>query len=592
MNLRLTPRGLGALTLLAASASLLFVASNSAGAAHVSRFINGVPDSGQFLPDTVVLARINERAYTVKEYVYSYFASYAEDRPSQDSLGRVEFLNTLVNKDVLGRTALAAGYKLDFEDRAALREHRERVLSNLLYMRAVVDSAIATEADIQRVYEQFKYQQHLRHIQFADQATAERVRLDLQRGHISWKDAVKRYSTAKNDRGPDGDLGWVMRPAVTFAIGEMVYGLNPGEMSQVFEDEDGFQIVQSVERKPIPAPALESSRNAIVDQIRKYKAGEISDRLQILLSARARLVFDTVNVAWAAKFFPDAQKMDRDDNGATTLNINPNVPEFAASDTSKVLARWEAGEVSLGDFLHYYTDISPIVRPSVSTPAAMSQQIGNMVLEPYKARLAEERGYDRDTMAVVQFESKLEQILVEKMYQDSVTNKVHVTKAERQQYYEKHKNSFVTYPSVRFAAISRKGKPAADSLIARLKSGTRAEDVITADSLAGTPSGSIQTLRENEHGVFHKLVFEELRPGQVSTIGPDKTGVYGVVQLLEYNSGRQLSFAESEGMVDANLQNLKAEALLQAMLKRLRKRYHIMSRPELVMQVLLYDPTL
>jgi peptidyl-prolyl cis-trans isomerase C len=592
MNFRLTPRGLGALAALAASALLMLAASHSAGSPVVRRIIDGVPDTGQFLPDSVVLARVNEREYTVKEFVYSFYGSYAEDRPQPDSAGRVEFLNTLINKDVLGRTARAAGYKLGFEDRSVMRETRERALSNILYSRAVVDSAVVTEADIQRVYEQYKYSQHLRHIQFADQATAERIRLDLQRGKITWKDAHKKYSQALHDPGPEGDLGWVGRQTMLFALAEQVFSLNPGELSQVFEDGDGFQIVQCIERKPVPVPSLESRRNTIADQIRKYKAGLISDRLIAALAARAHLVLDTTNVAWAATFFPDPQKMTRDENGSTTLNIDATIPDFATADTSRVLARWEGGRMSLGDFTHAYTDISPIVRPPVNTADALGRQVSNFVLEPYKAKLAEERGYDRDTVVVVQINAKEEQILVEKMYEDSVASKVHVTKTERQQYYAKHMASYMTYPSVRFAAIPRANQKAADSLIARLKSGVKAEDVIREDSLAGRPTGAIQTMRENEHGPLHKIVFEELRPGQIGTFGPDKSGAMGVVQLLEYNPGRQLSFAESEGMIDESLQNVKAEAILNKMLKRLRARYHITSRPDLVTRVLLVDPTL
>jgi peptidyl-prolyl cis-trans isomerase C len=592
MNFRLTPRGLGALVVVASSALLMFAASHSAGAAGTRRIINGVPDTGQFLPDTVVLARVNEREYTVREYVYSFYGSYAEDRPQPDSAGRVEFLNTLINRDVLGRTARSAGYKLGFEDRAVMRETRERALSNILYMRVVVDSAVVTEAEIQRVYEQYKYTQHLRHIQFADQATADRVRLDLQRGKITWKDAHAKYSKALNDPGPQGDLGWAARPTMLFALAEQVFSLNPGELSQVFEDSDGFQIVQCIERKPAPAPPLESRRNTIADQIRKYKAGLISDRLQVSLAATAKLVLDSTNVAWAASFFPNPQSMSHEANGSTTLNIDPNVPDFSTADTSKVLARWESGRMSLGDFVHAYTDIPPILRPAANTAEALGRQVANFVLEPYKAKLAEERGYDRDTVVVVQLQSREEQILVEKMYEDSVTSHVHITTAERQQYYQKHATSYMTYPSVRFAAIPRPNQKSADSLIARLKSGAKAADVLLEDSLAGRPVGAIQTMRENEHGQFHKMVFEELRPGQCGTFGPDRSGAVGVVQLLEYNPGRQLSFKESEGMIDESLQNIRAEEILQKLLKRQRARYHITSRPDLVMRVLLVDPTL
>ena len=87
---------------------------------------DGIVDRGQFLPDTAVLARVNDRVTRVGAFIDAYFSSYAEDRPKSDSAGRVEFLNSIVNKEVLGLTALAINRPLGFEDRAKLRAATEQ----------------------------------------------------------------------------------------------------------------------------------------------------------------------------------------------------------------------------------------------------------------------------------------------------------------------------------------------------------------------------------------------------------------------------------------------------------------------------------
>src|SRR5712692_2193775 len=69
-------------------------------------YINGIPDtSSYFLKDTVVLARVNDRALRVREYIQTYYDSYPDDRPSSDSLGRAEWLNSMINKEVVGAVA-------------------------------------------------------------------------------------------------------------------------------------------------------------------------------------------------------------------------------------------------------------------------------------------------------------------------------------------------------------------------------------------------------------------------------------------------------------------------------------------------------
>lgn len=600
MRFRASSRGLGAFVALALAAALTLAASAqkapspppAPGRAPIRAYINGIPDTGQFLPDTTVIAQVDELPITIRDFIWSYFNSYAEDRPSQDSLGRVTFLQTMVNKEVLGRTARKANYPLTYEDRVTLREHTQRVLANDLYHHAVLDSSDATEAEIQRVYEQFKWELHVRHILFANAATAEKVRVDLRAGRISWTAAVKKYSVAVGDKGPDGDVGWLVRVGLSLPIADALFNLKPNEISAVVEDEDGPQLVQCVERRPTKPMALSSVRALIVDQIRAAHATAMTDRFYLGLAKDVHFVPDTAVINWACKFFkPPVQSKTGD--GGPSIELNAEFPNFSADDTSRVLARWDGGRISVHDFLESFSNIPPLVRPDCSTPQALTMQVANVVLEPYRAQIAQQRGYDRDPPAVAEIEGKREQLMVEHMYADSVENRIRVTPAERRDYYEKHKPDYFTYESRTFATIIRFSKAGTDSVVKALRSGTPAGAIISADSAAGFKSGAFHELRQDEHGTpFRKLVYEELRPGEVTTVEPRKSGdVWVVVQLVHVTPGHQLSFEESQSMIDVSLRAMKAETELQNLLKRLRPRFRIIQHPELVMRIRLLDPT-
>src|SRR5438067_9611114 len=51
-------------------------------------YVDGVPDTGQFLPDTAVLGRVNDRVFHVRDFRDGWFGSLAEYRPRPDSSGR------------------------------------------------------------------------------------------------------------------------------------------------------------------------------------------------------------------------------------------------------------------------------------------------------------------------------------------------------------------------------------------------------------------------------------------------------------------------------------------------------------------------
>src|SRR5262245_41647995 len=65
--------------------------SPKVGTVHI---YDGIRDTGQFVPDTTWMVRVGPRTIVAQEFVGLYFDSYAEYRPSSDSLGRVEFMNS------------------------------------------------------------------------------------------------------------------------------------------------------------------------------------------------------------------------------------------------------------------------------------------------------------------------------------------------------------------------------------------------------------------------------------------------------------------------------------------------------------------
>ncbi len=553
-------------------------------------WINDVPDTGQFLADSVWLLRVGPRVTTVRGYLESWFTSYPEYRPAQDSAGRVQFLKTIMNRDILGLTAMAQDRPLGFEDRQALRETRQRSLANAVYQRFVRDSVQVREGEVRELWETYKWVQHFRHILVADRKLAERVRRELISGRIAWVAAVKKYSIATNDKGPDGELGWARRDAMEPGIAYRVYGLKPGETSQPVQDREGWHIVQSVERKPISPPDFGAVARALRDQIFSERASERSEALLAHLRDQVDMVYDTTNVVFASSRFGQTMKV-KQEAMAATFEIDGTVPEFG-EDTSRVLARWNGGRFSLGSLIHAFSHVPPVMRPTLNFPDAMFGFVETTVLEPNIAEYGATMGLEQDPLVAEPLRLKREELMVEHMYQDSVGSRVWVSKEERRAYYQKNLPQFFTYPWVQYAALVRSSKAGADSVERALRSGLSPFALLAADSAAGRVSGSVQVRNQHEEGPYHKALFEEMRPGDTQVRGPDRNGDYAILQIMSYNPGHQLSYEESEGMIDESLQNIKADQALQAMIERQKKRYEIAWRPELVMLVRLVDPTL
>jgi hypothetical protein len=542
-----------------------------------------VQSAGTFVPDTTVIARVGPRVIRVRKFIDSYYDADPQTRPAADSAGRAAFLKTMVDKEIIGMVAREVNPPLGFEDRATLRDYTARIVSNMLYQRLVVDSVSVTEEDVRAAHAQFGHELQLKHIQFPERTMAERVRKDLVARRIPWSVAVRRYSTAP-DKEVDGQLGWRNRLGLDAVLAEALFHLEPGQISEVVEDTRGFQVVLVTDKRTVTAPALEPLRASIEAQLKGYRAAQRARAIQLELIKDAHVVYHQENCAWTATKFNRAVTMGSD-GSAPVLTIDPNLPDISPADTGRVLATYEGGDVTVGDLLHTYGHMPPLLRPPLESAEAVKGQVDGIILEPRMVELAYERGLDKDPEAVELIEHKREGLLVEKIFQDSILSQVRVTDAMRRKYYEDNKPGYFTYPNVRFAALLAENRAEADSLKGLLAGGADPAKLLEADSLRGRNRGSIQSRFQSQQGPYHKLLFEDLRPGKVAIEGPDKEGHYAVIQLLHFDSGRQLEFREVEQLVDESLQNLEAERILNQFVARHRKRFTVEARPELVTQV-------
>jgi len=484
---------------------------------------------------------------------------------------------------------------LGYEQRITMRQFTDRALSNVLFQRLVIDSLKVTEPDMRALYATLDQELHLRIIVTADRGTAERVRAQLVAGTIDWKQAFERYSIEDDPslRAKLGDVGWVNRFAMTADNDADIMRLAPGGYSQVYEDVAGYHVMQCVERRKVTPAPFEGLGTPIAGWLRSRQLQVRVARLQKQLGDQIGLRYDSTNVAWASSQFQPVRTTTVSASGAASITYNTTLPNFTPSDTARVLARWKDGQLTLSRFLQEYSELNPFKRPAVNTHDAFQDQINSIVLEPYRAAMARSLGLDRDPIAVAMIDKRYEQFLVERMYRDSVESRIQITPQQRRKYYDDHRAGFITYSAATYAVINADSKAYADSIVARLKGGEKAEAILRADSLrTGKSAGAISVEHENDHATYHRLVFEEMKPGQTEIRGPDRGGRYFVVQLISFDPGRQLSYEEAQGMADDNLRAIEAEKKLNQLYERHRKGLAIKMHPELVMRVMLVSPDL
>jgi hypothetical protein len=301
------------------------------------------------------------------------------------------------------------------------------------------------------------------------------------------------------------------------------------------------------------------------------------------------ITHDSANVAWAASLY--ASSTPASAGGAVT--IDESHVHIEPQDTDRVLARWDGGEeLTMEEFVRGYEAMTPVLRRPIDTPERLRSAIDAVVIEPLYTKRAQEMGLERDPWVVRLVQRREEGMRFDVLYSDSVSSRIYVTTAERRAWYADHTSDYITSPKVRFAAISANGPAAAESLAARLRAGEKAEAIMREDSLAGRRRGSIREMEQSEEGVaWRKILFEEMRPGQVHLTAQDAKGVIAVLQLLAYDPGRQLSFEEADADLEDAVRAHREEELFKALIARHRKNYAIETHPERVMRIRFEEPS-
>ena len=578
-----------AVLLLAMSLAFSGPAHAAAPAAPAKHWAPPPAPKRTYLPDDHVLATVGARKITVYDYRYDYFLSDATLRPSTDSLGRVQFLQDLIDKETLGQAALETGYQFSFEDRADFREYRNTTLSNRLLATTKTATQISDDS-LHKVVDYYARELKVRLLFFATREQAEYVRQQLIGGRLTWSVALQRYGL-HSTTVINGVSNWLKFANLPMDIGLPVWQLRLGQVSPVIPARSGYHLVQIADERRGPGLPYAAMRGQVIRQLRDIESRKRQKQIQDEAKVGMNVVYDTSNVVYAASFFRSAVHADTGGLGGGMV-IDETVPEFSMQDTARTLVTWKGGRLSVANIVHDYSDIQPLMRPSLNTPDNLFSFIDALMLGPRMIELAEKRGLASDSEVVAQLARKSEAIMVTHLVEDSVLSRVQVSKDERRAYYKEHPANFTTFPRVHFGSLVRSSAAAADSTLRMLRNGASFDSVYAVDkknNVFGSDSGEVAI---NASNPFHKILFDELRPGKATVVGPDKQKLYAVMYEKSYDPGQLVPYDAMEQTIDETLRNLKGDQAVRAFIAKQAARFPVAAHFDEVMQVNLTDPTL
>lgn len=255
---------------------------------------------------STVVATINGEVLTKVEFDRMW-AELAPDMQKNymASGGKIQFLDNYIRKRLLIQEAL----KENFDEREDVKFLVRRAMESALfdaYVRHVVSREVVPDAEIRKIYEEreadFIRPKMVkgRHIVATPDGMAVNNRADsnamsrpeahekiinihrqLETNPGSFSDLAMQFSEdASSTSG--GDLGWFSAGKMVPEFDEIVFDMQPGEISPVFESRFGYHVVLVEDVKPAGIIPYDEAKEVIREQLLRERTEQVLARVQAL----------------------------------------------------------------------------------------------------------------------------------------------------------------------------------------------------------------------------------------------------------------------------------------------------------------------
>lgn len=491
-----------------------------------------------------VLAEWEGGSITVGEYTHWWERLSPDAKPDLSTLnGKADFLNNMINARIMLDEAEAMGVPEHPNVKDWVHSRRANAIREHLYQEATKGRLELDEAEVRRIYEKRLTQINASHIVVPAYDEALAMRDSLAAG-VPFEDLARNHSTcASGARG--GSLGPVRWGDFTERWSTQAFQLEPGEISQPFEVEDGYAIVKVNDKTLLEPENAEAEKQGIRASLLKQDNFEEREAFLDSLKIAYELDVDIEAVVTLCARYAQALM----DQGITSTVVAEDiVPPLTEREKSTPMATFRGGSLSTEDVVGIILSQPYVVRPKLDDPdevfAFLSRQLNDSLL----VREAEKRGIDRIPEIADELEKITQNRILTRFYRVKVQD-VEIPEDTLRTFYESHRDSYVSTPGHLASKIVVTSREAADSILQMVEEGASFEEIARERSIdpftapEGGDMGFYPPGKDEEFDGF----FAQLEVGEKGVFRSVEGHV--VLWLRERHIKTQLSYEEAKPAV-------------------------------------------
>lgn len=521
------------------------------------------------------LAEIKDRVITVHDYEDAYGRVKEEFLPkTEGEEGKREFLDTMINRDIMAVKADELGYDKDPSVSTGMEAFRRMTLQ-VAFLRKEVGEIKVTDAEVKEYYDRTGSSVSFKRILCDREEQAMEAHQALDEG-LDFTSAITRFSKA--DDAKEG--GTVITAPFGQLLGELegpVFDLKIGEYTEPLFTAQGWVIIQviKIDKTSKQKIAFEEVKERIRTQMAASKENLLVDRYTEELRQKYGVTWNYDSLELIFNALPPDRSIDaaqgRDQEVYPLLY-------FEAEDLEKPIVSYPGRTISIKDFSDLYDRASFYNRPR------REMRLGGIrgfltlnVMNDISTDAVAKSGIEKDPEVKELLDTKRDELMMNLMFEDLINKRTVVTNDRMVEFYELNKEAYRQPERRSFGVV----------VASNMDTAHRAQaDMLAGQSVAAIASNySLDELTLEKHGQTGLIVrgerpdidpvgFAMTRVGEVSTPFQVANG-WMVIKLMEIAPERIYTFEEARARVEAAIREQDNDDRLEELLKKWRDEYKV-----------------
>ena len=427
-------------------------------------FLNGCGKSG----DDMVLAKVGSDEILVRDMNEIMGRANNNYLTFEDEFKhRRDILDSMVIQQLLIQEA----YDKNIDDLEEVNRlvlgNKEKFLLDVLYQRAIEDNVNVTDKDIEDFYGKLDYRIKASHILLPSKDSADLILDSLQNGG-NFEDLAVHFSKDPSAQQNRGDLGFFTWGQMVPEFQDVVFNMNPGDVSKPFETRYGWHIVKVVEREPNDLRGtLEESKDQIRTAIERVKRDSLTEDFKESLHEKFPIAVETSTTDYIIhkrdNLYPPQLLETLPKNDFDLAQLDRHEKEL-------VLASWDGGQMTLGQYLTKIKNVRPELRPNLEDSAGIAELVLQLNIMEILAAEARRQGLEDDPEYRRKIKKFKELTMADVMANDSLPQPEPISDEDASKYYDEHVDEYLVPPQAHVYEILVSSKGDALELLKQVKS--------------------------------------------------------------------------------------------------------------------------